>query len=90
MAVVFGVILVLTVWPGVWLTDSMIRSYFTSYDYKTWMWYLPLTAPFVPWMMWSAWRRSRASALEEAVRLIERVRELTDGQTVAADGTPRA
>lgn len=65
--------LVFTVWPGVWMTDSLLRTYFSSYDFATWKWYLPLTAPFVPLAMWTAVKRSRRSAQSEGRELIQRV-----------------
>jgi hypothetical protein len=70
------VILLLTVWPGVWLTDSMIRTYWTGYKFQTWMWYIPLTLPFVPWVMHSALKRSRASARVEVEAIVARIREV--------------
>lgn len=73
LPIVYLAVLVFTVWPGVWLTDSMIRTYWTGYDYSTWMWYLPLTAPFVPWAMWSSIKKSRASARAEAAELVRQV-----------------
>lgn len=77
---VFAIVLVLTVWPGVWLTDSLLKTYITSYSFPTWIWYLPLTVPFVPLGMWTAIKRSRASGRAEAMQLIERIRkELGDG-----------
>lgn len=74
------VTLIATVWPGVVLTDSLLRTYWTSYDFRTWMWYLPLTAPFVPLAMRSALKRSRASAEPAADELIARVAEITGGR----------
>lgn len=70
LAWVYLIVLVATVWPGVWLTDSMLRTYFTGYDYQTWMWYLPLTAPFVPWAMWASVRKSRRAGREAAIQII--------------------
>lgn len=77
LAWVFLVVLVATVWPGVWLTDSMLRSYFTGYDYRTWMWYLPLTIPAVPWAMIVALRRSRQRARTESEKIIRTIASLT-------------
>ncbi len=75
LPIVYAVVLVLTVWPGVWLTDSMLRTYFTSYDFTTAYWYVPLTLPFVPWGMWTAIKKSRKSARVEAEELIGDVRK---------------
>lgn len=78
LPLLFLVVLVLTVWPGVWVTDSMLKTYFAGYDFATWKWYLPLTVPCVPWVMWTATRKSRLTAREEAVRLVAKVREVLD------------
>lgn len=80
LAWVYLLVLILTVWPGVWLTDSMLRTYFSGYDYRTWMWYLPLTVPFVPWGMWVAVRRSRTSARVEAMKIIQSIAALVEGR----------
>lgn len=79
LAWVFLVVMIATVWPGVWLTDSMLRSYFTGYDYKTWMWYLPLTIPTVPWAMIVAVKRSRSRARVEAEAIIAKIAEQIEG-----------
>jgi hypothetical protein len=73
MPLVTLAILIATVWPGVWFTDSMLRTYFSGYQYQTWMWYLPLTIPTVPWVMWSTIKKSRVSARADAPELIEKV-----------------
>jgi hypothetical protein len=88
MPLVYAVVLVTTVWPGVWLTDSMLRSYFSGYSYKTWMWYLPLTAPFVPWAMWAAWKKSRTSGRAGAEESIRTIAGLIGGEVIG--GIPSA
>lgn len=75
MPAIFVVALVTSVWPGVWLTDSLLRTYFTGYDFQTWMWYLPLTAPFCPWAYWTAIKRSRGSAAAELAEVIPALTE---------------
>ena len=84
---VFLASLVLSVWPGVWLTDSMVRTYFTGYTINFWwtcVWYLPLTAPFVPVAMMQANKRSRASAHAEALALIAKVQEVVGPSPAAS------
>lgn len=71
---VYLVVLIASVWPGVWLTDSLIRTYFTGYTFNTYYWYMPLTVPFVPWGMWSAWKKSTRSARTDAHALVEKIR----------------
>jgi hypothetical protein len=78
----FGLITAFTVWPGVWLTDELCRTYFTWYDYATWMWYLPITVVPLPWMVRSIMRKSQAAAAESSHDLIERIREAVDGVQV--------
>lgn len=70
---VFNIALIVSVWPGVWLTDSMIRTYFPSYPLSfggTCAWYLPLTILPAPLALLSALRRSRTTAHAEALSLI--------------------
>jgi hypothetical protein len=83
MPVVFGVVLVLTVWPGEPLTDSLLRTYFTLYErwtqellggwFGTWLWYYPMTVPFVPLVFRAMLRRSRAEARVHAEELAVRI-----------------
>lgn len=79
---VWGVVLALTVWPGVTLTDSLLRTYWTGYDYQTWMWYLPLTAPWVPPAMWSAWKKSKATGAAAARELIASIAQAVKGRVI--------
>lgn len=80
MPVIFAVVLALTVWPGLPITDAFMYS-FVWYErlmgaagwLDTWVWYLPLTALPAPFMVRSAVRKSRASALQHARETIERV-----------------
>jgi hypothetical protein len=69
------VVCVLSVWPGVWLTDSMIRTYFPSYDWNTNLWYIPLTVLSVVWYGLSAWRKAKAEARTSADEAIQAIRE---------------
>lgn len=77
---IFIAILVVSVWPGVWLTDSMVRTYFTSYsDVSFWVtcaWYLPLTILPAPFAFMQAVKKSRRTAHEESLMLIEKIRGL--------------
>jgi hypothetical protein len=82
MPVIYAIVLLLSIWPGIWLTDSMLRAYFSWYRIPTWWWYLPLTVPTSPWMMWAAVRKSRASGHIAAVDLIGKVAAAVDGEVV--------
>lgn len=70
---VFAIMLLISIWPGIYLVDSMLVHYFSWYSIPTWWWYLPLTVPTSPWMFWSALKKSRASAAEDARTLIAKV-----------------
>lgn len=65
---------VLTVWPGMWLTDSMLSTYFEWYRFQTWMWYLPVMVAPMPVWLWLEIKKSGRLADESARELIERVR----------------
>lgn len=86
---VFVLIWALTIWPGVWITHSMLRVYFPSYGsgggfwYPTWLWYLPLTLPFAPLSIRGALRKSRASGDKEARELIAKVAAALGGSVHA-------
>lgn len=80
MPAIFGAVLALSVWPGVWLTDSMLRAYFSGYDYRTWMWYLPVTVLPIPWMWRGFVRRSRESAARLRAELLDAVRMELHGE----------
>jgi hypothetical protein len=72
---IFGVVSLLTIWPGVILTDSLMKTYFPGFtaSVPTSWWYLPLTVLPLP-LMWRSWmRKSRtlgmASAQEQAAKI---------------------
>lgn len=76
---IFLIVSVLSVWPGVWLTDSMLKAYFSGYDWNTYLWYIPLTALPVPWMAWRMWTRSLRSAREHAAETIPKLQHAMTG-----------
>lgn len=77
---IFALVLVLTVWPGLPITDGFMHT-FVWYErlmasapwMDTWVWYLPLTAIPAPFAWRSAVRKSRASSLAHARETVERV-----------------
>lgn len=80
-------LIVVSIWPGVWLTDSMIQTYFPGYPNAFWVtavWYLPLTVVPLPWMLRSMWRKSEGIAREELVKTVGRIVRAVDG-TVEGD-----
>ncbi len=71
---IFAIVLIVSIWPGIYLVDSMLRHYFSWYSsIQTWWWYLPLTVPTSPWAIWSAVKKSRASAAAEAGAIIQKI-----------------
>lgn len=76
MPTIHAIALVFTAWPGVWLTDSMLKLWFGWYyaltqkdmfvwggfDAFTYLWYIPLCVLPLPWF-WrkSLWRSRRTS-----------------------------
>lgn len=67
---IYALLLIATVWPGVWVTDSMLKTYFSWYTIPTWWWYLPLSVIPLPWMWRSFMHKSRAAADASAREVI--------------------
>lgn len=79
---VVGVLLALSVFPGVWITDSMLSIYFDWYPkefWKTCVWYLPLSVLPIPWVWKTAMSRSRAAAEVSSAELIQRIAAQLEG-----------
>lgn len=79
MPMIFAAALVLSVWPGLPLTDAFLQGFgwyerLTSGWLQTWMWYVPLAAIPAPFALLAAIRKSRASAFEHAKETVERLR----------------
>jgi len=75
-------LVVISIWPGVWLTDSMIQTYIAGYPNSFWVtaaWYLPLTVIPLPWALRSMWRKSEGIAREELVKTIGKITTAVDG-----------
>jgi hypothetical protein len=79
MPIAMIIVSVLSVWPGVWLTDSMIRTYFPSYDYNTNLWYIPLTVLSLVWYGIGSWRRSAREARESAHEAMLKIKAVLPG-----------
>ncbi len=91
MPAVFAVVLAVTVWPGVLLTDSLLATYWPAYGgwttrmpWLTYAWYLPLTALPLPWAWRACVRRSAAMARESARETISKIARETDGTLAGA------
>jgi hypothetical protein len=72
---IFAIICILSIWPGAWLTDSMLKAYFSGYSWNTYLWYLPLTILPIPPLAWRMWTRSKAAAREHAQDKIAMLRD---------------
>ncbi len=82
LPIIMIVVLILTVWPGLPVTDSMLRLYFTAYHesgVQTWWWYLPLVVISMP-PMWKQFQRSRREAHKEAEVVIKHLGSILDGR----------
>jgi hypothetical protein len=79
---IFAVALVLSIWPGIYLVDSMLHHTFSWYNIPTWWWYLPLSVPTSPWAFASAMKKSRHSATADARQLIQKVAGELKGRIV--------
>lgn len=67
-------VFVLTIQPGLWLTDSMLRLYFSWYRIDTWWWYLPLVLLSAP-VMWKQFKKSERTAASEAALVVQAIRQ---------------
>lgn len=79
LPVVFAILLVLTVWPGLPLTDSFLLTFgwyerLVSGWLETWMWYLPMTVLPIPFVWRTSMMKSTRSAHEHALETIEKIR----------------
>lgn len=82
-AIIIAVVLALSVWPGLPITDSFLYG-FVWYErlmskaswLDTWVWYLPLTVIPAPFAVLGAMKKSRAAATAHANETIERIRPM--------------
>ena len=81
--------MIATIWPGLPMTDSMLRSWVASYDglpwWATYAWYIPLGVLPLPWM-WLRWTAaSKTAAAAHAAEQISTIAGLIDaGPTAGA------
>ena len=80
---IYAVVIIVSVWPGLPLTHSMLVTYFSRYSHvATWVtaaWYLPLTVlPFL-WLIPKWLKRSAKEAHEASREQILKLRDLLDG-----------
>lgn len=86
MPLIYILVTVFTIWPGVWLTHSMLRTYFPGYSFPTWMWYIPVTVLPLPWMARNMIRKSGTLAHESTKEQIARIAEAVGGELVNRPG----
>lgn len=82
LPVIFAVVLILTVYPGVLLTDSMIPGEWGWID--TWIWYIPLTALPLPWIWARLMKKCRAAAGASAFELLHKIAAEVEGHVEPA------
>jgi len=71
---IYAIVLLITLWPGLPITDSIISSYSDWYaaHIATWWWYLPLMALCVPAVAKQA-RKSAAEAAESTAEATAKI-----------------
>lgn len=75
LPIVFAVVLLATVWPGVYFMDELIAQYLEQWwrPWVTYYWYLPLTILPLPWAWASLMKKSRKSTRESAQAAIQKI-----------------
>ncbi len=75
---IYGIVIAFCIWPGVWLTHSMLVTWFGDWyfaeEWKTWAWYIPLTVIPLPWAVRRLWVKSRGEAHADALAQIDKLR----------------
>lgn len=86
MPAIWAVIVAFCVWPGVWLTHSMLLTWFSSWYPKaqwiTWAWYIPLTVLPLLWTLPRMWRKCKAEAHADALAQVDRLTTHLDARRV--------
>lgn len=81
MPIIVIIVMALAIWPGVWMTDSMLTTYFSWYPKAFWVtcaWYLPLTLLGVP-ALWMQFKASQAAAAEHGAEVAQKIADAVDG-----------
>lgn len=66
---------IISIWPGVWFTDSMLSTYFSWYPRWSWFteaWYIPLTLLSIP-ALWKYFKKSEVKTHAEALETIQKI-----------------
>ncbi|MGP1345723.1 MAG: hypothetical protein ACTS3F_03535 [Phycisphaerales bacterium] len=75
-----AIVMALAIWPGVWMTDSLLVSYFSWYPRAGWVtpaWYIPLTLLAIP-ALWKQYRKSESGAAVEAASVVDKIARLVN------------
>ncbi len=83
---VVAVVYLLTLWPGVLLTDSMLTTYFSWYPRATWVtyaWYIPLTLLAIPALR-AQFRASQRAARAHGQETAQKIAKAIDAELIAA------
>jgi len=76
LPIILAIVLALAAGPGLWLTHSMMVTYFSWYTLSlawTAVWYEILTIVPIPWYVRREWIRSREAATSHAREIIPRI-----------------
>ena len=82
MPIIVITVFILCIWPGTWLTDSMLVTYFGWYPSNGWFtyaWYVPLMLLSIPLLM-KQYKTSMAMAHAESKDVVEKVKEAVEGR----------
>jgi len=88
MPLIALLIVVLTIWPGVWLTDSILTTYFPGYPRAPWVtpaWYLPITVLPALWTGPRMWRRSARAADRSAREATDKIQRELGAERIEPD-----
>lgn len=80
MPTIMIVVMVLTIWPGVWVTHSLIAAYWYSYPDPMWVtaaWYIPLCLIAIP-ALWKQYKRSVAAADAHSHDIVQGIANVLD------------
>ncbi len=82
---VFVVVLLLSIWPGLPITESLLASMFPTWHWlwgtAAW-WYLPLSIIGAPWAVWSALKKSKAELAVSAIEMIGKIQKELGAQRI--------
>jgi hypothetical protein len=85
MPVIFAIVLLATIWPGVYFMDQLIPGEWGLI--RTEWWYLPLTILPIPWMWRTLMHRSMTSNRTMAGEAIAKVAAAVEGTVEPAPST---